>query len=204
MDPGGDTYYALEGSVFVAGAAVQWLRDGLNLFSSAKEIQALAESVPDSGGVVFVPALTGLGAPHWDPKAKGAVFGITRGTTKAHLARATLESIAMQVKDLMDAMVTDTNVAPTALRVDGGAAANDLLLQIQADVLGLPIQRSRYLESTGVGAAFLAGLGHGIWGSRDELLELAQIERAFEPNQSNHVDFQAWKKAIELTQMWKG
>lgn len=160
---GGQTTYALEGSTFIAGAAVQWLRDGLGLIRKAADIEALAAGVPDAGGVYFVPALTGLGAPHWRPDARGAISGITRGTTAAHLARATLEGIAFQCSDVLDAMQRDLDRPLAALKVDGGASANDLLMQFQADLLGVEIVRPAMLETTALGAAFLAGLGVGLW-----------------------------------------
>lgn len=176
-DPAGDLTYALEGAIFVTGAAVQWLRDGLQIIGSAAEVEALASTVPDSGGVVFVPALSGLGAPDWDPHARGAVLGITRGTTRAHLARATLEAIAFEVRDVLGTI--DREIP--ALRVDGGAAANDLLMQIQADVAGLPVERPAIVETTGLGAAFLAGLGTGVWSSREEIADTWRLERRFDP-----------------------
>jgi glycerol kinase len=160
---GGEMTYALEGSTFVAGAMVQWLRDGLGLIASAREIEELARSVPDSGGVVAVPALAGLGAPHWRPEARGLISGLTRGTTKAHLARAVLEGIALQISDLLGAMQSDAGLTLPALRVDGGAAANDLLMQFQADILDVAIERPALVEATALGAAMLGGLGAGIW-----------------------------------------
>ena len=181
MTPDRELVYALEGSVFVTGSAVQWLRDGLQVIGSAAEVESLASSVPDSGGVVFVPALTGLGAPHWDPDARGAVLGITRGTTRAHLARATLEAIAFQVRDVVDAMTEEAGLTIPALQVDGGASANDLLCQLQADQLGVPVQRPQVLETTALGAAFLAGLGTGVWANQGELSEVWQLDRGFDP-----------------------
>ncbi|RPH76160.1 MAG: glycerol kinase, partial [Candidatus Rokuibacteriota bacterium] len=166
---GGRATYALEGSVFVAGAAVQWLRDGLGVIASADETRALAESVDDTGGVYFVPAFVGLGAPHWDPYARGTIVGLTRGTTRAHLVRATLEAIAYQSRDVLEAMAADAKVALRALRVDGGAVVNDFLCQFQADVLDAAVVRPRVIETTGLGAAFLAGLGSGLWRSLDAL-----------------------------------
>ena len=163
-DIGDGLVYALEGSIFVTGAAVQWLRDGLGLIDSANEIEGLARTVPDSGDVVFVPALTGMGAPHWDPHARGAILGITRGTTRAHLARATLEAIAFEVRDVVDVMVDEAGLTVPELSADGGASANDLLMQLQADQLGVPVRRPKVTETTALGAAFLAGLGTGVWG----------------------------------------
>src|SRR3954454_12023533 len=176
MAPDGTLTYALEGAIFVTGSAVQWLRDGLRIVDSAAETESLAGSVPDSGGVVFVPALTGLGAPDWDPAARGTILGITRGTTRAHVVRATLEAIAFEVRDVVELLPRIT-----ALRVDGGAAANDLLLQLQADTLAMPVERPGVLETTGLGAAFLAGLGTGVWSSTDELSATWSLDRRFEP-----------------------
>jgi glycerol kinase len=176
----GRTSYALEGSAFIAGAAVQWLRDGLGFFAHASEIEALAASVPDSGGVVFVPALAGLGAPYWRPEARGALSGLTRGTTRAHVARAVLEGIGFEVADLIDAMARDTGTDVAELRVDGGACANDLLMQFQSDILGIPVIRPRNVDTTAMGAAMLAGLGVGLW-SQGDLVRLAASDRSFNP-----------------------
>ncbi len=175
--PTGEITYANEGSIFVTGAAVQWLRDGLGIIESAADTEELAASVADSAGVVFVPALTGLGAPHWDPHARGLLIGLTRGTTRAHIVRATLEAIAFEVRDVLDTM----DVGATALRVDGGAAANNLLCQLQADQLGQPVERPRLVETTSIGAAFLAGLGAGVWSSTEQLRETWQLGQRFEP-----------------------
>ncbi len=174
---GEETEYALEGSVFVAGAAVQWLRDGLGIIRSSAEVEALAASVPDNGGVYLVPAFTGLGAPHWDPYARGTIVGLTRGTTAAHIARAALESIAFQSDDLVSAMVDDAGIDLAELRVDGGATANNLLMQFQADLLGAPVVRPHISETTALGAAFLAGLAQGVWRDRDEIAGKWQGER---------------------------
>jgi glycerol kinase len=173
--------FALEGAIFVTGAAVQWLRDGLGIIERASDVQALAASVPDSGGVVFVPALTGLGAPHWDQDARGTISGITRGTTAGHIARATLEAIAFQTQDVLDAMKQDAGLDLTELRVDGGASANDLLMQLQADVLGCPVVRPKNVESTALGAAYLAGLATGVWPDRETIRSQWQEDRRFEP-----------------------
>jgi glycerol kinase len=178
---GGTTTYAIEGSAFIAGAAVQWLRDGLGIIGSAAEIEALASSVPDSGGVTFVPALTGLGAPHWRPEARGMVTGITRGTTRAHLARAALDGIALQIDDILRAMEHDLGAPLAELRVDGGAAANDLLMQRQADLLGVSCVRPKVIETTGLGSALLAGLATGVWSSLDEVAASWAQDRRFEP-----------------------
>jgi glycerol kinase len=181
---GDEVVYALEGSVFIAGAAVQWLRDGLGLISQSAEIEKLAASVDSSDGVVFVPALVGLGAPRWNPDARGIITGITRGTTAAHLARATLEGIAFQVRDVVEAMRQDLQNEVAFLRVDGGAAGNNLLLQFQADVLQVEIHRPRILETTALGAALLAGLAAGIFKSKDEILKNWQQEKGFKPQRS--------------------
>jgi glycerol kinase len=178
---GTELRYALEGSAFIAGAAVQWLRDGLGLIKSASEIEALARSVPDSGGVILVPAFAGLGAPHWRPDARAAISGITRGTTKAHLARATLEGIALQNVDILRAMERDAGHPLRMLKVDGGAAANDLLMQFQSDVLGVEIARPEIVESTALGAAFLAGLGTGVWKDQAQVSQTWREQRRFKP-----------------------
>jgi glycerol kinase len=205
MDPSGALTYAQEGAIFVTGAAIQWLRDGLGVIGSAAESEALASTVPDSGGVVFVPALTGLGAPDWDPAARGTIVGITRGTTRAHLVRATLDAIAFEVRD-----VVETLPETTTLRVDGGAAANGLLLQLQADQLGLPVERPEVLETTGLGAAFLAGLGTGVWSSTAELAQTWRLGRRFEPTNSVYDDegggrdgaYRRWRAAVERAKGW--
>ncbi|MBI2345507.1 MAG: glycerol kinase GlpK [Deltaproteobacteria bacterium] len=196
----GKTAYALEGSSFIAGAAVQWLRDGLKIIESAAEIEALAASVPDSGGVIFVPALVGLGAPHWRADARGVISGITRGTTAAHLARATLEGIAFQQYDILAAMQEDSGIKLSALKVDGGAAANNLLMQIQADLLGVEIVRPKQLETTVLGAAFLAGLATGVWKSEGDIAHHWQEDRRFQPSlaakrRTDHL--QKWRHAVE-------
>jgi glycerol kinase len=197
MTPSHELTYALEGAVFVTGAAVQWLRDGLGIIGAAAEVEALASTVPDSGGVVFVPALTGLGAPHWDADARGALFGITRGTTRAHVARATLESIAFQVSEVVGLLPE-----VTVMRADGGAAANNLLLQLQADQLGVPVERPEMLETTGLGAAFLAGLGAGVWSSTDQLRAAWRAGRRFEPGEQDHDASRRWRAAVERTKGW--
>ena len=178
---GEEVAYALEGSAFIAGAAVQWLRDGLGLFKSSADIEALAASVPDSAGVVFVPALTGLGAPHWKSEARGCISGITRGTTAAHLARATLEGVALQIHDLATAMNEDRGEPLALLKVDGGAARNDLLMQLQADLSGIPVVRPQMVETTALGAAMLAGLAVGFWKDRGEVKDNWREERRFLP-----------------------
>ncbi len=178
----GEVAYALEGSAFIAGAAVQWLRDGLGIIKKASDIEALAGQVPDSGGVTMVPALAGLGAPHWRPEARGLITGLTRGTTAAHLARACLEGIALQNVDLLRAMESDSGRKLGALKVDGGAAADDLLMQMQADMLGVAISRPEIVETTAQGAAFLAGLGAGLWKTRSEIARVWREQRRFEPS----------------------
>ena len=177
--------YALEGSVFIGGAVVQWLRDGLKIIQSAPEIEALAASVPDSGGVVLVPAFAGLGAPHWDPYARGSLFGITRGTTTAHLARAALDAIALQSAEVLDAMQADSGITLSELRVDGGASANNLLMQRQADLLGVPVVRPKVVETTALGAAYLAGLATGYWQGPADIEANWQVDRRFEPRMSD-------------------
>jgi glycerol kinase len=177
----GELRYALEGSAFVAGAAVQWLRDGLHFFTSASEIETLAMTVPDSGGVIVVPAFAGLGAPHWRPEARASISGLTRGTTRAHVARATLEGIALQNVDILRAMERDAGRPLTTLKVDGGAAANNLLMQFQADVLGVEIARPALVETTALGAAFLAGLGTGVWKDQDQVRATWRLDRKFTP-----------------------
>jgi glycerol kinase len=177
----GAAAYALEGSVFIAGAVVQWLRDGLGVIRSSSEVEALASSVPDNGDVYLVPAFAGLGAPHWDPYARGVVVGLTRGATAAHIARAAVESIAFQSADLLDAMQADTGIPVAELRVDGGAARNDLLMQFQSDLIGVPVVRPRITETTALGVAYLAGLAVGYWKSADEIATQWRVERRFEP-----------------------
>ena len=194
----GTRTYASEGSVFVAGAAVQWLRDGLKIIDKAEDSENLARTVEDNGGVVFVPALTGLGAPYWKPEATGTILGITRGTTDAHIARATLEAIAFQVKDIFDAM-GKTGIKLSKLRVDGGASANSLLMQFQSDLLEVPLQRPIHLDSTALGAAYLAGLGVGFWSSLEELKNLNPIEKHFEPKPISPELFANWNRAVSAT-----
>jgi glycerol kinase len=213
MDDSGALTYALEGSVFVTGAAIQWLRDGLGILGTASDSEALARSVPDSGGVVFVPALTGLGAPDWDPHARGAIFGLTRGTTAAHLARATLEAIAFEVRDVIDVMTAEmaavgaatTGAAATgarSLRVDGGATGNDLLMQIQADQLQVPVERPTVAETTGLGAAFLAGLATGVWSSPAELASTWRLDRRFVPGTPDDAAHLRWREAVRRSLGW--
>ncbi|RZJ11508.1 MAG: glycerol kinase [Rubrivivax sp.] len=194
----GTAQYALEGSVFVGGAVVQWLRDGLGIISSSAEVQALAESVPDSGGVMLVPAFAGLGAPHWQPGARGALVGLTRGSGRGHIARAAVESIAFQSAELLEAMRKD-GAALTELRVDGGASANDLLMQFQADLLGITVLRPKVIETTALGAALLAGIGAGVYASPEEVGSIWQLDRAFEPRMSRDeagARMAQWDKAV--------
>jgi len=203
--PGAAPAYALEGAVFTAGAVVQWLRDGLGLVRSASEIESLAARVPDTGGVYFVPAFTGLGSPHWDPRARGTILGLTRGTTAAHLARAALEAIAFQSTELLLAMQEDAAQPIRALKVDGGATANNLLMQFQADLLGVPVLRPRLTESTAQGAAWLAGLAVGLWQSTTQLEALWQVERAFEPQRDRswaRERMHEWDRALRRSLEW--
>ena len=203
---GDTTSYALEGSVFVGGAVVQWLRDGLGIIRSSSEVEAVANSVSDNGGVYFVPAFVGLGAPHWDSYARGAIFGLTRGSNAGHIARAALESIAYQVADLMDAVQTDTDAPLQELRVDGGASANDALMQFQADILGVPVVRPAMTETTALGAAFLAGLGTGFWKEVQAISEMPREERCFEPRLPRpKVDTlrQRWNEAVSRSKSWE-
>ena len=198
---GDRTTYCLEGSAFMAGAVVQWLRDGLGFITKASEIEALAATVPDSGGVVLVPAHAGLGAPYWRPHARGLISGITRGTTRAHIARAALEGIALQIADLLRAMSADIGAPLKVLKVDGGAAANDLLMQLQADLLGVPIARPTMLEATALGAVFLAGLGAGVWSDTAALAGAWKQDRAFTPSPPS-AELEAlrrtWERAVAL------
>lgn len=198
--------YALEGSVFIAGAAIQWLRDGVQMIDSAPEVEELAASVPDSDGVYMVPAFSGLGAPHWDAYARGAIVGITRGTTRAHIARAALEGIAFQVADVLDAMKKDSNLPMKELRVDGGASANDLLMQFQSDISQVPVIRPKVIETTALGAAFLAGLAVDFWSSTEEIAGIWQTDRVFEPSMSvDEVTYRRgrWQDALGRAGDWE-
>ncbi|HYD95397.1 MAG TPA: glycerol kinase GlpK [Noviherbaspirillum sp.] len=202
---GGRTEYMLEGSVFNAGAAVQWLRDGLGIINSSAEVEALAASVPDTGGVFFVPAFAGLGTPYWDAYARGTIVGISRGTTKAHIARATLAAIAYQSADVLEAMQKDAAIPLAELRVDGGAARNDLLMQFQADVLGVPVVRPVVTETTALGAAYLAGLAVGYWESREEIAAQWQVQKRFEPAMPDEERMErmtAWRRAVQRALHW--
>jgi glycerol kinase len=198
--------FALEGSVFITGAAVQWLRDGLGIIDSSPDVETLAGSVPDSGGVYMVPAFAGLGAPHWDAYARGAIVGISRGTTAAHIARATLESIAFQVADVLDAMKADAGIPIDQLRVDGGACVNDLLMQFQADILQAPVVRPKIIETTALGAAFLAGLAVGFWADNEEIEQHWKIDRVFEPAMAaDEVALRRarWNDALQRSKSWE-
>lgn len=199
------TAYCLEGSVFIAGATIQWLRDGLNMVASAGDVEALAASVPDTGDVYLVPAFAGLGAPDWDGHARGALIGLTRGTTRAHIARAALEAIALQVADIFGAMARDAGFAVSELRVDGGACRNDLLMQMQADFLGVPVVRPRVTETTALGAAYLAGLATGFWSGADEITAQWAVERRFEPAMAasqRSAKLSRWRQAVARSRAW--
>jgi glycerol kinase len=201
----GELSYALEGAIFITGAALQWLRDGLGIIKSSAEAGPLAASVPDTGGVYLVPAFVGLGAPHWDPYARGTIVGLTRGTGRPHLVRAAVEAMAFQTRDVVEAMEKDTGRKLTELRVDGGAAVMDLLCQLQADLLGIPVRRPRQTETTALGAAFLAGLGAGIWSDAD-LASLWKLDREFEPQMSrDEADSMQsrWRRAVERSLRWE-
>ena len=197
--------YALEGAIFITGAALQWLRDGLGIISSAAEAGPLAASVPDAGGVYLVPAFVGLGAPHWDPYARGAILGLTRGSGRAQLVRAAVEAMAFQTRDVAEAMAADAGRRLSELRVDGGAAVMDVLCQFQADLLGIPVRRPRLTETTALGAAYLAGLGAGVWGGDEELERLWRLDREFEPrmsrDQADHLQA-GWRRAVERSRDW--
>jgi glycerol kinase len=198
-------HYALEGAVFVGGAVVQWLRDGLGFFEKSSDVEALAATVPDTGGVYLVPAFTGLGSPHWDAYARGTMVGLSRGTTKAHIARAALESIAFQSTEVLLAMQRDARQPLLELRVDGGATANDLMMQFQADLLGVPVVRPKVTETTALGAAYLAGLAVGFWGSMDEVAANWQVDRRFEPampRDSAAARLRQWERAVERSRDW--
>jgi glycerol kinase len=200
----GKAAYALEGSIFVTGAAIQWLRDGLGIIDRADQAEGLARSVPDAGGVYFVPALTGLGAPWWDPYARGTLVGLTRGTTRAHVVRAAVEAMAYQTRDVVDAMRTDAGVPLTELKADGGASVMDLLLQLQADLLGVTVRRSAVQETTALGAAYLAGLAEGVWSSTDELASKWRTDRDFSPGNADWVEesYRGWRRAVERSLGW--
>jgi glycerol kinase len=200
------TIYCLEGSIFITGAAVQWLRDGLGVIKQSVDVEALANTVSDNGGVYLVPAFVGLGAPYWDPYARGTIIGLTRGSTVGHIARATLESMCYQTRDVLEAMTADSKVELKTLRVDGGAVVNNLLMQFQADVLGVPVQRPKVAETTALGAAYLAGLAVGFWSGEKEVAEQWAIDRTFEPQMSadqRESLYAGWKRAVERSQHWE-
>jgi glycerol kinase len=202
----GRTDFALEGSVFIGGAVVQWLRDGLGIIKASADVEKLAASVPDCGGVYLVPAFAGLGAPHWDQYARGTITGLTRGTTAGHIARAALEGIAFQVGDILEVMKQDSGVPMNELRVDGGACANDLLMQFQADILQVPVVRPKVIETTALGAAYLAGLAARFWKNRDDVSRAWQVDRVFEPSKSadeaSHRR-KRWKEALNRAADWE-
>jgi glycerol kinase len=202
----GKVEYALEGSMLMAGAVVQWLRDGLEIIRSSAEVEALAASVPDSGGVVLVPAFSGLGAPYWDQYARGALLGMTRGTKRAHIARAALEGVALQARDVLEAMQSDSGLPIAELRVDGGASANNLLMQMQADVLGVKVIRPQNLEATAMGAAYLAGLAVGYWPDRDAIARQWQVGQTFVPHsteQERAQKLERWHQALARARNWE-
>ena len=203
---GDRTEYALEGSIFIAGAVVQWLRDGLEMIRTSADVEALAASVPDTGGVYLVPAFAGLGAPHWDQYARGTMVGLTRGTTKAHIARAALEGIALQVMDVLKAMEADSGIKLAELRVDGGASANDLLMQLQADLLNVPVVRPKVAETTALGAAYLAGLAVGYWKNQADIGRQWQVDKRFKPKMKPAARSQiagGWAKALSRAKLWE-
>jgi glycerol kinase len=203
---GGRTEYALEGSIFIAGAVVQWLRDGLEVIRSSADVEALAASVPDANGVYLVPAFAGLGAPHWDQYARGTIVGLTRGSTKAHLARAALDGIALQVMDVLKAMEADAGIKLKELRVDGGASANNLLMQLQADLLNVPVVRPKIAETTALGAAYLAGLAVGYWKNQAEIARQWQVDARFKPAMSPAARKKmalGWAKALSRAKKWE-
>jgi len=198
--------YALEGAIFITGAAVQWLRDGLQVIKNSVDVEALADTVPDNGGVYMVPAFVGLGAPYWDPNARGTIIGLTRGSTVGHVARATLESMCYQTRDVLEAMEADSGVNLKTLRVDGGAVVNNLLMQFQADILGVAVQRPKVAETTALGAAYLAGIAVGFWKSAEEVAEQWAIDRTFEPKMSEDQRnslYKGWKRAVERSLNWE-
>ena len=202
----GKVEYALEGSIFVAGSAVQWLRDGLKVIESAPDSEYYARKVKDSEGVYVVPAFVGLGAPYWDMKARGAIFGLTRGTSKSHIIRATLDSMAYQTKDVLGAMQADSGIRLQALKVDGGAVANNLLMQFQSDLLGVPVDRPQVVETTALGAAYLAGLAVGVWKSKEDLISNWQLNRRFEPTMDEETRaklYAGWQKAVKRSMEWE-
>ncbi|MBP2667566.1 MAG: Glycerol kinase, partial [Firmicutes bacterium] len=202
----GKVEYALEGSIFVAGAAVQWLRDGLKIIETSPDSEYFAKKVSDTDGVYVVPAFVGLGAPYWDMKARGAILGLTRGTGKEHIIRATLESMAYQTKDVLGAMESDSGIKLQALKVDGGAVANNLLMQFQADILGVPVDRPEVTETTALGAAYLAGLAVGVWGNKEELIKNWKLNARFTPVMAEEQRaklYKGWGKAVKRALDWE-
>jgi glycerol kinase len=197
----GETTYALEGAVFVTGAAVQWLRDGLGIIESSADIGPLASTVPDNGGVFVVPAFTGLGSPWWDPYARGTIVGITRGTTRAHVARAVVEAMVFQTRDVVEAMTAASGTPLAELRVDGGAAVMNDMLQMQSDELGVPVLRPTDSETTALGAAYLAGLGTGVWNSMQEIADAWRLDRRFDPRVESG-NYSTWLRAVERSRSW--
>jgi glycerol kinase len=201
----GKTHYAFEGSIFIAGAVVQWLRDSLKIIRTSADVEKLAGSVDSSEGVYFIPAFTGLGAPHWNQHAQGTIFGLTRGSTDAHIARAALESIAYQTMDVLKAMEADSGITIKELRVDGGATVNNILMQFQADILNIVAVRPKVLETTAMGAAFLAGLAIGFWKNTKEIQEIWQTDQYFNPTvkrQKIEKDITGWYKAMDALEYW--
>lgn len=201
----GKVNYALEGSIFVAGASIQWLRDSMRMIDSASDSEYMATKVKDTDGCYVVPAFTGLGAPHWDQYARGTIVGITRGTTKNHIIRATLESIALQVCDVIDAMKADAGIEVRALKVDGGASANNFLMQFQADMIDAPVNRPACVESTAIGAAYLAGLAVGYWPSKEDVIKNQQLDRVFTPtmdSEERRIKRKGWNKAVKYAYGW--
>ena len=201
----GKTTYAIEGSIFIAGAVVQWLRDSLKIIRNSSEVEKLASSVPDTEGVYFVPAFSGLGAPHWNQQAQGTIFGLTRGSTDAHISRAALESIAFQTMDILKAMEKDSGIAIKELRVDGGASVNNMLMQFQADVLNTKTVRPKIVETTAMGAAFLAGLAVGYWENSEEIQDIWQTDTYFYPTKEREAidkNIKGWYRAIDAMQYW--
>lgn len=202
----GKVEYALEGSIFVAGSAIQWLRDGLQVIETAPESEDFAKQVDSTDGVYMVPAFVGLGTPYWDTDARGAVFGLTRGTTKAHFIRATLEALAYQTKDVVDVMIEDAGIELKTLRVDGGAVGNDMLMQFQSDLLHVPVERPRIQETTALGAAYLAGLATGFWKDKDEIAAQWQLDKTYEPEMSDETSerlYTGWQNAVAATRTFK-
>ena len=203
---GDETTYCLEGSVFIAGAVVQWLRDGLGIIATSAEVEELADSVPDAGGVLFVPAFVGLGAPYWDSSARGTILGLTRGTTKAHIARAAVDSMAYQSFDLLEAMQLDSGIQLKALKVDGGASRNSRLMQFQSDLVGTRVRRPVVQETTALGAAYLAGLAVGFWSDQREIAANWALDREFAPQMADEVRYRLatqWRRAVDRSRDWE-